>query len=318
MEVTVTSTVSSPQNQSLSSEISSVEPIIASLGAWEHFDVVESRDNACLNEVSEGQSAVDVSPAVSVPPALKRELEVELHSLRSEQKFEIMELPNIARLHELIDELHPLLNEFSIDNFDVLTSSDRKRRILTQQVSYKDGALSPAMMRLKHLIENSKNEVLDIMLSVLSNTEKFGHLSSMVGAVLGSRKGAKSQQVHVDFAKESLDKVVEDGYPWSMVIPVNDYCFLGVRPDNGVEEWLTVRRGQFLIFRGDLYHCGGPHFLNEPQFRLHAYGVTGDIRPPENAILVHPTEMFLKIPLPVVEPPPISERRSRICKKRKT
>lgn len=228
------------------------------------------------------------------------------------EMYEIFELPEDEYLHGLMAKLDKLLEEFTIDNFDVLTSSDWKRRILTQQVSFKS-QLSSEKLRLRGEIESSKIEILGILQLRLNREPRFEHISEMVGSLLGSREGAQSQQVHMDYDEKHFDNIDSSLFPWSMLVPCNLHCYFGVRTAEG-EQWLTIKRGQFLIFRGDLHHCGGPNPLDEPQFRIHAYGVTPNIRPPQNAIIVHPTEKYLKIPTPTVQNK--SRRLGRGCKRK--
>lgn len=245
------------------------------------------------------------SVAADVPPSPVAQLETVL----SGEKFCILRLPENAYLYSLIEKLGRLLAKFTIDNFDILTSSDRKRKILTS-VSYKS-ELSPENLVLKKKIEALKVDILDLTLTSLTDIPLFQHITEMVGSVLGSGEGALPQPVHVDYDGDNLLGVGAKRWPWSMLLPINEHCLFGARLEDG-EQWLKVRHGQLLIFRGDLYHCGGPNPIRGPQFRIHAYGVTADIRPPTNAIIIHPTEPHIKVPPPTVEK---EEQLGRGCKR---
>jgi hypothetical protein len=86
---------------------------------------------------------------------------------------------------------------------------------------------------------------------------------------------------------------------WSILIPLNGLCYFGIRINN-VESWLSIEKGQFLLFRGDLCHCGGPNMMEEIQYRIHGYLETEGCEHPENAIIVDKSKnQFIIKPIPI-------------------
>ena len=90
---------------------------------------------------------------------------------------------------------------------------------------------------------------------------------------LCSLPGAPLQSVHCDNAKEGHYSK-HHKFPVDVMIPISykDDTFLDIRP-SGTNRNVRVllRRGDLLVFRGDVAHRGVENPAEEPQYRLHVY-----------------------------------------------
>lgn len=87
-----------------------------------------------------------------------------------------------------------------------------------------------------------------------------------------SLKGGSAQPLHMDSAKCSLKDTLEDAdVPLSCIYALEDDTRLGVQPWTGCFKriLLNLKRGDLLIFRGDLPHYGTPY--DSENTRIHAY-----------------------------------------------
>jgi hypothetical protein len=192
-----------------------------------------------------------------------------------------------------MDELGEMLGRFGMENMDRLLSKDSKRKIISEEATLKIG-LSSIKKRELEQITALKNQ---LMLHLFHHgdfspflKQRCQHIIKWISSLLASAPSALAQKVHYDYELRDFGNHPRTELPWSFLMPLQDYCLLGIRevlgPQCERERWLIVKRGQCLFFRGDLLHCGGPNRSSANQYRIDAYGVTEHFSHPENEVLV--------------------------------
>jgi hypothetical protein len=94
--------------------------------------------------------------------------------------------------------------------------------------------------------------------------------------ILVSLPGAASQEVHLDFSEEVLTGLDVSEMPFSILLPLHDYCLFNLQLHGKYDTItpVTIPYGMYVQFRGDLWHFGGINPLSIVQYRIHAYFAT--------------------------------------------
>ena len=90
---------------------------------------------------------------------------------------------------------------------------------------------------------------------------------------LCSKRKAPAQAVHCDNTNEGYYTGYH-GFPVDVMIPISfrDDTFLDIRPSgNNKNIRVLLRRGDLLVFRGDVAHRGVENDSKKPHYRLHVY-----------------------------------------------
>lgn len=187
-----------------------------------------------------------------------------------------------ASVEALLTELRK--HEVAGPLYAQLLSTDKRRFMLSHYLSQKPFSKNSKNARsvnaTRRKLLKMAEEVLEPLRRQLHRQFKR-HVAVQVN-ILVSLPGASSQEVHLDFSNEVLAPLDICDYPFSILIPLHDYCLFNMylRDKYDIMTPYTIPYGMYAKFRGDLWHCGGENPLSVIQYRIHAYFATSlDIIP---------------------------------------
>jgi len=173
--------------------------------------------------------------------------------------------------HDKINDLLTDLRQKRIKEplFLPLRSLDGKRFFFGRQTELDERRSARADMAYRDDFLTRAEEILEPLHQTI--LKRLPTHTVMSVSILVSLPGACEQKLHTDFDVSTLHDMPICEYPFSVIIPLHDFCELIVKDDLPYPTTLRVPYNYYLHFRGDVIHAGGNNTLIMEHYRIHAY-----------------------------------------------